>query len=123
MNRGRQPPVFAPSAVIGSDQGEVSRRNRDQFAFAVGREGQAGFKVFRRKVREIGQNFRFGHARSQIVEDFVNRNAHATNTGFPPALARLDRDVFLVIHKPHTRPGMGECQAVGGTGTLACAQG
>ena len=40
------------------------------------------------------------HSRGEIFEDVVYRDPQASNTRFPAAFARLDRDYLAVVHPP-----------------------
>ena len=49
-------------------------------------------------VRKIAQDLLVGHARSQIIEDVVNRYAQASDARFTAALSRFYRDDLRIIH-------------------------
>src|SRR6266851_7687578 len=72
---------------------------RYQFALAIGSKSQAGTNVFLRQVWKVVKDFVLGHARGQIFQHIVHRDAHATDAGLSTALARFDRNSVLVIHR------------------------
>ena len=48
--------------------------------------------------REIVKDLILAHSGSEVVQNIVNRDSHATNTRFSAALSRLNRNVFRVVH-------------------------
>src|ERR1700674_975974 len=69
---------------------EVSRRERIKTAFPIRREGQTSADVLGGEIRKIGQNFRLGHVRRQIVENVVDGDPQARDTRLTAHLVRLD---------------------------------
>src|SRR5512135_615017 len=75
-----------------------SRRD-GQPALAIGREGEASPNVLPRQLREVFEDFSLRHARSQVFEHIVNRDAKPANARLAAALARLDSDDIAVVHE------------------------
>ena len=67
-------------------------------AFTVGGECEAGLQILGGKMGKVGEEFLFGHATGEIVEDIVDRDAKPANARFAAALVGLDRDDVLVVH-------------------------
>lgn len=66
--------------------------------FTVGGVAKAGEDIVFSQIREVGEDFLVAHARSKVRQHVVDRDAHASNTGLPTALAGLDGDDVLIIH-------------------------
>ena len=79
-----------------------------QSALAVSREGEAGADIFAREIRKITENLVFGHTGGEILEDVVNRNPHAADTGFTSPLMRFDRYDVPVVHNAVLRTSSGK---------------
>src|SRR5882672_790021 len=59
---------------------------------------ERGKNVFFCKVRKILQNFIRRHTRGKILQDIVDRDAHATDAWLATALAGFDSYDVLVTH-------------------------
>ncbi len=64
----------------------------DDLAFAICRESKSGPYVFSFELGKIVQNFVFGHARSEPLENVVYGDPHAANARPAAPFSRLDRD-------------------------------
>jgi hypothetical protein len=65
----------------------------------IRRESESRLDVFVREFWEISDDLRDGHTGRKVTKDVVNRDTHATDTGFATPLARLDRDALpILIH-------------------------
>ena len=67
-------------------------------AFAVSRVAQAGEDIVFRQIGKVSEDFLVAHTRSKVRQHVVDRDAHASDTGLPTALARLDGDDVLIVH-------------------------
>jgi len=66
--------------------------------FTVGGESEASLQILGGKIGKVGEDFRFGHAAGEIIEDIVNRDAEPADARFAAALVCLDRNDGLVVH-------------------------
>ena len=81
-------------------QTAVSRRvGAVETAFTVSGESEAGLQILGGKIGKVGEDFLFGHAAGEIVEDIVNRDAEPADARFAAALVGFDRDDVLVAHE------------------------
>ena len=69
-----------------------------EFALAVGSKRQTGFNIFSREVREVRQNFRFGHAAGKVFEHIRHGHSRSANSRFAAALTRFDGNDLAIIH-------------------------
>jgi hypothetical protein len=82
----------------------VSHGDVGEFTLAVSRERETSTNVVAGEVGEVVKDLAFGHPRGELIEDVVDRDAKAANTGFPTHLARLNRDDLAVVHSPTSTP-------------------
>src|SRR3989338_3234623 len=82
----------------GFRQTGVSSIHRKLVMLTVSSVGQAGLYIFERQVLEFRDNFVGCHARREIIQHVVNRNAQPAYTGFAATFPRLDGDEFFVVH-------------------------
>lgn len=69
-----------------------------KFSLSVSREGDAWADIFASKVREILQNFFFGHTRGEILQNVIDRNAKPSDAGFAASLPKFYCNAVFVIH-------------------------
>jgi hypothetical protein len=62
------------------------------------RERETGANVIGSQVREVREYFRFGHARREVLEHVVHRDAQSANARLAAAFPRLDRYDGATIH-------------------------
>ena len=74
-------------------------------AFTVGGESEAGLQILGGEIGKVREDFLFGHAAGEIVEDIVDRDTKPTDARFAAALVGLDRDDMLVVHESEGAPG------------------
>jgi len=67
-------------------------------AFSVSRVAQAGEDIVFRQIGKVSEDLLVAHTRSKVRQHVVDRDAHASDTRFPTALARLDGDDILIVH-------------------------
>lgn len=92
-----------------ADQGRRSRareasirRERDEPAFTVGGEGEAGQQVVESRVGEVTENRLHGPTRREVPEDVVPGDPRSADARLPPALRRVDRDESAIVHDAPT---------------------
>jgi len=66
--------------------------------FPVSGVAQAGEDIVFRQIGEVGEDFLVAHTGSKVRQHIVDRDAHASDTGLPTALAGLDGDDVLIVH-------------------------
>jgi len=87
-------------------QTAVSRRvGVVETAFTVSGESEAGLQILGGKIGKVGEDFLFGHAAGEIVEDIVNRDTKPSDARFAAALVGFDRDDVLVVHERESARG------------------
>jgi hypothetical protein len=62
------------------------------------RKRQASLNVFSGEVREVRQNFRFGHAAGKVLKHICYGYSRSANSRFAAALAGFDGDDLAIIH-------------------------
>lgn len=86
---------------IDSDRREVSPGgNGRKFTLSVSGEGNTCADILPGKIREILQNFIFGHARGEVLQNVVNGNSKTSDAGFTASLTGLDRNAVFIVHDP-----------------------
>ncbi len=64
---------------------------------AVSGKRQAGLNVVSGQVREVRQNFRFGHAAGKVFEHIRYSHSRSSNRGFAASFARFYGDDLAII--------------------------
>lgn len=59
---------------------------------SLGGECQAGLDVFLREIGKVVKNFRGSHARSQVRQNVVDGDSHASNARTAAAFSSFHRD-------------------------------
>ena len=95
---GRDPESEGRFCRTGSHRAGASRGCNEELPFAVGGEGEASANIVTGKFGEVGENLGLGHAGGEILQNVLNSDSHATNTGLPAAFAWFDGDDVVVVH-------------------------
>src|SRR5262245_15640135 len=73
-------------------------RNNSQPAFTVGGEGKTGLDVFGGQVREVVEDFLYGHTSTEIIKNVRHGDARAAYRGLAASNARINCDAISTIH-------------------------
>src|SRR5258707_9551925 len=109
-----------PAARFSSKSGLICRlgnRNGHEPALALSGECQAGADVFERQLREIGQDFRFVHARCEVREDIADGNACPAHAWLAEPDLGVDDNSVSGSPCPKIRPGRCPDQGCPSTGS------
>lgn len=63
-----------------------------------GGESEAGLQILGGEIGKVGEDFLFGHATGEIVENIIDSDAKPADARFTAALVCLDCDAVLVVH-------------------------
>ena len=88
-----------------SDQGGVSRGNRNAFALAIGSEGETRSDVFTGEIGKVSEDFGLRHAGGEIIQDVRHGDTQPANARLPTALPGFNGNVLLIVHNRTLRPG------------------
>ena len=92
------------SSVTDFRQTEVSRsRHGNELAFTIRGKCDARLEILASQIWKVFENLIFRHIRSQVIENFINRDALSTHARFSASLVRFDRDVVSIIHRVRLR--------------------
>lgn len=97
-NPGKRRQAVVQASATGSGRRAVSLGcGRYQPALPVGGKREASADILFDEIREVVEDFPDGHAGSEIVEDIVNGDPHAPDTGLAAALAGLDGNAAVIV--------------------------
>jgi hypothetical protein len=90
----------------------AARRPEMPFTSFTGRsESQRGADVLGLQAREVSENLFLGHATGEVLEDIVDGDPSALDTGLPAPDSGGDTDVILEPHGLNVRPLVAGCKS------------
>jgi hypothetical protein len=93
-----------PNEEIGFGRREISPWwDSCKLTFTVSRKRDASTNIFTHKIGKVSKNLVLAHARSQVLQNVIDRDTEAANTGLPASFTWLDGDSVFVVHSERLR--------------------